>query len=63
MLAPPIDMNHYNTDMSIRHYFTDNSKIIIYINSKNRRTDETASNFNVIIPDGYEKLIVMKNLN
>ncbi len=29
-----------------------NSKINIYVNSKNKRTDETVSNFNVIIPDG-----------
>ena len=34
---------------------SDNSKINIYINSKNRRTDETSSNFNVIIPDGLLK--------
>ena len=32
------------------------SKINIYVNSKNRRTDETASNFNVIIPDGLLKV-------
>ena len=35
---------------------SDNSKINIYVNSKNRRTDETASNFNVIIPDGLLKI-------
>ena len=35
---------------------SDNSKINIYVNSKNRRTDETASNFNVIIPDGLLKV-------
>ena len=35
---------------------SDNSKINIYINSKNRRTDETTSNFNVIIPDGLLKV-------
>ena len=35
---------------------SDNSKINIYINSKNRRTDETTSNFNVIIPDGLLKI-------
>ena len=34
----------------------DDSKINIYVNSKNRRTDETASNFNVIIPDGLLKV-------
>jgi hypothetical protein len=34
----------------------DDSKINIYINSKNRRVDESASNFNVIIPDGLLKL-------
>ena len=28
------------------------SKINIYVNSKNRKSDETASNFSVIIPDG-----------
>ena len=28
------------------------SKVNIYVNSKNRKSDETASNFNVIIPDG-----------
>ena len=28
------------------------SKINIYVNSKNRKSDETPSNFNVIIPDG-----------
>ena len=28
------------------------SKINIYINSKNRKSDETPSNFSVIIPDG-----------
>ena len=28
------------------------SKINIYINSKNRKVDETASNFSIIIPDG-----------
>ena len=30
----------------------DDSKINIYVNSRNKRKDETASNFNVIIPDG-----------
>ena len=30
----------------------DDSKINIYVNSRNRRSDETPSNFNVIIPDG-----------
>jgi hypothetical protein len=34
----------------------DDSKINIYVNSKNTRTDETASNFNVIIPDGLLKV-------
>ena len=34
----------------------DDSKINIYVNSKNRRSDETASNFNVIIPDGLLKI-------
>ena len=34
----------------------DDSKINIYVNSKNRRTDETSSNFNVIIPDGLLKV-------
>ena len=28
------------------------SKINIYVNSKNRKSDESASNFGVIIPDG-----------
>jgi hypothetical protein len=28
------------------------SKINIYVNSKNRKVDETASNFSIIIPDG-----------
>ena len=32
------------------------SKINIYVNSKNRRTDETVSNFNIIIPDGLLKV-------
>ena len=31
----------------------DDSKINIYVNSKNRKSDESASNFNVIIPDGF----------
>ena len=35
---------------------SDNSKINIYVNSKNRRQDETASNFNVVIPDGLLKV-------
>ena len=35
---------------------SDNSIINIYVNLKNRRTDETASNFNVIIPDGLLKV-------
>ena len=34
----------------------DDSKINIYVNSRNRRTDETASNFNVIITDGLSKI-------
>jgi len=34
----------------------DDSKINIYVNSRNKRTDETASNFNVIIPDGLLKV-------
>ncbi len=43
---------------------SNNNKINIYINSKNRRADETASNFNIIIPDGLLlRLIMMKNLN
>ena len=28
------------------------SKVNIYVNSKNRKSDETPSNFSVIIPDG-----------
>ncbi len=28
------------------------SKLNIYVNSKNRKPDETPSNFSVIIPDG-----------
>ena len=35
---------------------SDHNKLNIYINSKNRRTDETPSNFNVIIPDGLLKV-------
>ena len=35
------------------------SKINIYVNSKNRKSDETPSNFSVIIPDGLIKLIMM----
>ena len=35
---------------------SNNNKINIYINSKNRRADETASNFNIIIPDGLLKV-------
>ena len=35
---------------------SDDSKINIYVNSKNRRSDETASNFNVIVPDGLLKI-------
>ena len=35
---------------------SDHSKINIYVNSKNRRTDETPSNFNIIIPDGLLKV-------
>ena len=35
---------------------SDSSKINIYVNSKNRRSDETTSNFNVIIPDGLLKV-------
>ena len=31
------------------------SKINIYVNSKNRKSDETPSNFSVIIPDGLLK--------
>ena len=34
---------------------SESSKINIYVNSKNRRTDEPISNFNVIIPDGLLK--------
>ena len=34
---------------------SENSKINIYVNSKNRRTDEPTSNFNIIIPDGLLK--------
>jgi len=34
----------------------DDSKVNIYISSKNRRVDESVSNFNVIIPDGLLKL-------
>ena len=34
----------------------DDSKINIYVNSKNRKSDETASNFNVMIPDGLLKI-------
>ena len=32
------------------------SKINVYVNSRKRKTDETASNFNVIIPDGLLKV-------
>ena len=32
------------------------SKINIYVNSKNRKSDESPSNFNVIIPDGLLKV-------
>ncbi len=32
------------------------SKINIYVNSKNRKSDETPSNFSVIIPDGLIKV-------
>jgi len=35
---------------------SDYSKLNIYVNSKNRRADETPSNFNVIIPDGLLKV-------
>jgi len=35
---------------------SDNSKINIYINSKNRRSDESTSDFNVLIPDGLLKV-------
>ena len=35
---------------------SENSKINIYVNSKNRRTDEATSNFNIIIPDGLLKI-------
>lgn len=35
---------------------SNNNKINLYVNSKNRRTDETASNFNIIIPDGLLKV-------
>ena len=35
---------------------SDHNKLNIYINSKNRRTDETPSNFNAIIPDGLLKV-------
>ena len=34
----------------------DDRKINIYVNSRNKRKDETASNFNAIIPDGLLKL-------
>ena len=34
----------------------DDSKINIYVNSRNKRTDETAANFNIIIPDGLLKV-------
>jgi hypothetical protein len=32
------------------------SKINVYVNSRKRKTDETASNFNVIVPDGLLKV-------
>jgi hypothetical protein len=32
------------------------SKINIYVNSKNRKSDETPSNFSVLIPDGLLKV-------
>ena len=32
------------------------SKINIYVNSKRRKSDETPSNFSVIIPDGLLKV-------
>ena len=32
---------------------SNNCKLNIYVNSMNRRQDETPSNFNVIIPDDY----------
>ena len=32
------------------------SKVNIYVNSKNRKSDETPSNFSVIIPDGLLKV-------
>jgi hypothetical protein len=35
---------------------SENSKTNIYVNSKNRRTDEPTSNFNIIIPDGLPKI-------
>ena len=35
---------------------SDNSKINIYVNSINRRSDETASNFSIIIPDRLLKV-------
>ncbi len=35
---------------------SENSKINLYVNSKNRRTDEPTSNFNIIIPDGLLKI-------
>ena len=35
---------------------SDNCKLNIYVNSINRRQDETPSNFNVIIPDGLLKV-------
>ena len=31
------------------------SKVNIYVNSKNRKSDETPSNFSVIIPDGLHR--------
>ena len=32
------------------------SKINIYVSSKNRKSDESSSNFSVIIPDGLLKV-------
>ncbi len=34
---------------------SENSKINIYVNPKNRRTDKPTSNFNVVIPDALLK--------
>ena len=39
------------------------SKINIYVNPKNRKSDESPSNFSVIIPDGFLNVIVMNFLH